>query len=262
MGDFDDPEVWHPKGFMSALWAWPHFINEAGEQIEESKNASRVILERENGYWEIEERENVYWKNGFYHWQALKDEDRQDNQCSLMFRFTTHLGENMMKNAAAIWIPATNFSYYIGGERSREAVCTGNWSFEIPMPQKDIGYIWKARQVIGELDGLKITLESVYLSPLTLVIIVSREGGLVDVWTEEKSMRWQELLDSAVTLNTKDGKTVDLGSGYGIGMESWGRRYDLMDVIDPAEFQGGTLVLDLSCGKVTLPLDDLMPVEP
>lgn len=239
MGDFDDPEVWHPKGFMSKAWTWPYFINEAGEWIEERANGS-------------------------YYWEVLKDEDRQDNRCSLMFRLNTHLGENLMENAAAMWIPAIDFYYYIGGERGCEAVCTGNWSFEVPVPQKDIGYIWNANQVIGELDGAKITLESVYLSPLTLEIIVSREGGLAAVWTEEMSMRWQELLNIDAILTTKDGKAADLWGGDGGGMEDWGqvRRYFLMDAADPAEFQGGTLILDLSCGKIVLPLDELVPVEP
>lgn len=242
MGDFDDPACWTPRGFMSKEWAWPYFIDEAGEQI----------------------NEKAY---GSYRWEVLKDGDQKDNRCSLMFRLSTHLGETLMENAAAMWIPASDLYYNIGGEQDRETVYTGDWSFEVPVPQKDIGYIWEAGQVIGELDGADITLESVYLSPLTLEVIVSREGGAEDLWAEgmdDVRMRWFTCLLGDAALTTKDGTDADLWNGDGGGLENGEQvlRYHLMDATAPAEFQGGILTLDLSCGKVTLPLDKLVPVEP
>ena len=60
----------------------------------------------------------------------------------------------------------------------------GNWSLEVPLPQKDMGYTQKFDQNVGELDGSAIRLKEVYLSPVTLMVTLERESDLTigDFW--------------------------------------------------------------------------------
>lgn len=240
MKNYDDPQGFR-SGFRGKDQVWPYFIDKDGEQMEAE----------------------VY---GSYQWAVLEDEDDQDGRCTLMFWLNTHLGETVMEDAASIWIPACDLHYYEGEQEDGMVTYSGDWSFEVPLPEKDIGYIWEADQVIGELDGAEITLDSVYLSPLTLELIVSREGSVDDLWAEgmdDVRWRWGEVLAGGhVTLTTKDGVEAELWGGGGTGTMPQTGRYFLLEATDPTEFQGGTLTLDLSCGEVTIPLDNLAPVEP
>lgn len=243
MGDFDDPACWRPKGFISKERIWPYFINEAGERLDGMAYGS-------------------------YHWEVL---DHQDDRCSMIFQFETHSYEGMrQEDAAAMWVPAMNLHYFVGGDVENGTFLTGDWSFEIPLPQEDIGYTWQVNQVITELDGANIRLQQVYLSPMKLRMVLSREGSPRELWEEEMDVRnhWS-VFPRTATLTAKDGETVRLetrGSGGGTDSETV-VQFIIKDFIDASKFQGGTLTLEWEAetGEIdsaSFPLDDLMPVEP
>lgn len=246
IGDFDDPGCWRPKGFINESWDWPCFMDEAGEKLDAQAYGTK-------------------------HWEVLKDDDRQDNRCSMVLVFDTYSEKSLlMENAASLWVPTNNFYYHEGGALERETVYTGDWSFEVPLPQRDVGYLWEADQVVGELDGADITLDRVYLSPMTLELTFSREGGTADLMGEENDAARSRFYDfpghsrDAVILTAEDGETTALEVGFAGGTESGGTmsRYHFTNVTDPAKFQGGTLTLIWDGGKAVIPLDNLNPVEP
>lgn len=244
MGDFDDPKCWTPKGFISDGPVWPCFMDESGEKLDAQAS-------------------------GTFHWKVLKDDNRQDNRCSMMLVFDTYSERSLlMENAVSLWVPASNLYYHEGGELERETVYTGDWSFEIPLPQKDVGYLWEAGQVVGKLDGVDITLDRVYLSPMTLELTFSREGGVEDLWKNENDEIRQRFYgfpghyEGAVVLAAKDGEIATLEVGFASGTEDGCMsRYHFGNVTDPAKFQGGTLTLNWDGGKAVIPLDKLSPVD-
>lgn len=242
MGDFDDPKCWTPKGFISKEWTWPYFLNAEGEQLENKAYGS-------------------------YRWRVLKDDDRQDNRCSMVLEYNTHFYEGtLLKDAVSLWVPAIDLYYFVGGEEENETVLTGDWSFEVALPQHDIGYFWQAYQVIGTLDGAEVTLEKVYLSPMTLELTLVREGTVEEFWADENENvrhNWWNMLDQedGVILTARDGTEVTLTQGGGSGALSQIKRFYLEEVTDPAKFQGGTLTLNWDGGKAVIPLDQLSPVD-
>ena len=242
MGDFDDPKCWTPKGFISKEWTWPYFLNAEGEQLENKAYGS-------------------------YRWRVLKDDDRQDNRCSMVLEYNTHFYEGtLLKDAVSLWVPAIDLYYFVGGEEENETVLTGDWSFEVALPQHDIGYFWQADQVIGTLDGAEVTLEKVYLSPMTLELTLVREGTVEEFWADENENvrhNWWNMLDQedGVILTARDGTEVTLTQGGGSGALCQIKRFYLEEVTDPAKFQGGTLTLNWDGGKAVIPLDQLSPVD-
>lgn len=243
MGDFDDPKCWTPNGFISKEWTWPYFLNAEGEQLENKAYGS-------------------------CRWEVLKDDDRQDNRCLMVFEYDTHRYEGtLLENAVSLWVPAIDLYYYVGGEEENETVLTGDWSFEVALPQHDIGYLWQADRVIGTLDGAEITLEKVYLSPMVLELTLAREGTVEELWAdgnEDVRNNWWNMLrqGDSVVLTARDGREVSLTKSSGSGALSQVEWFYLEEVTDPAEIQGGTLTLNWGGNTVTLPLDDLIPVEP
>lgn len=242
MGDFDDPKCWTPKGFISKEWTWPYFLNAEGKQLEDKAYGS-------------------------CRWEVLKDDDRQDNCCSMVFEYNTHFYEGtLLEDAVSLWVPAIDLYYFVGGEEENETVLAGDWSFEVALPQHDIGYFWQADRVVGTLDGVKVTLEKVYLSPMTLELTLVREGTVEEYWANENEdvrHNWWTMLDQedGVILTARDGTEVTLTQGGGSGAWSQIRRFYLEEVTDPAKFQGGTLTLNWDGGKAVIPLDELRPVD-
>lgn len=246
MGDFDDPKCWGPKGFISKEWVWPYFLDAEGNRLEDEAYGS-------------------------YRWKVLKDDNRLDNRCSMILEYDTHYYTGtLLEDAAAMWVPARDLYYFVGGNEENETVYAGDWSFEVPLPQKDIGYFLQADRVIGTLDGVDIRLEKMYLSPMTLELTLVREGTAEELWAEgNDAVRWNWfcLTDKwdSVTLTARDGTQAALERGSGGGGESAAslvERYYLEEVTDPAVFQGGTLSLKWNGDTVTIPLDGLTPVEP
>lgn len=249
MGEPNAPERDGVKGFNLSSANSAYFLDEAGERIGDGLVAS-------------------------YGWDMLEDNNPMDNCLSLMFTLTPQQGENAAWSAASLRVPADDLGYWDWDQEEIVTAYEGDWSFEVPLPQKDIGWAIPLVQVLGELDGAAIYAQNeLYLSPIYMNLGFQREGGddfstYGSSESEERTlafMRWTILGndDTGVTLTTADGETInvrfEIGNSYPDGREI---TYRLLKVIDPAKFQGGTLTLDWECGKTIISLDDLAPVDP
>ena len=212
----------------------------------------------------------------YSHWRMVDDEDPWDNRVTLMFTFAP----NSAQKAASLWVPARDLAYFDMEKQAVVPVYSGDWSFEVPLPQGEIGWTLKPDQAIGRLDGADIYLEELYLSPMTLAVSLRREGGIdfgapIDEENAEENeamySRWLSIGNAKqLILTTRDGETIPLeGTSGTIGIEDKILMNRLTQIADPAQFQGGTLTLEWEfthnsqeAGSFTLKLDDLRPVEP
>ena len=133
-------------------------------------------------------------------------------------------------------------------------VYLGDWSCQIPISWQDMGQSIPVNQVVSQLDGTDITATEVYLSPMTLQIYL--EG-------EFSRDNWLLLPDAGpVTLTSKNGRTVqmkDFDASGGEQSQSWS--FQLDEIIDPAQFQDGTITLSVNGESVDISLDGLVPAE-
>lgn len=248
MGEPNTAEVSCSKGFGNGSEFAVGFLDAAGERMGDQGLVS------------------------FYSWEVLQDEDPMDNRLSLMFTLSPQQGENMAWDAVSLRVPAVDLAYYDLEQGREVTVYSGDWSFDAPLPQQDIGWVVQINQPLGELDGAAITAQGeLYLSPITLKFDHQRDESVpfVGDTVQEKDMavsRWYSLGKAeGVTLTGPDGISVgvDYGSGAGgFGEGRWAEVYRLKQVTDPAKFQGGTLTLDWDCGKTVISLAGLTPVEP
>lgn len=213
-------------------------------------------------------------------WQILEDDDPLDNHLSALFVASQDM--LFMENAVSMRVPAATLGYSDvdeDGNFKRVEVYSGDWSFDVPLPQKDIGYIQRMDQVIGTLDGSNLILEEVYVSPMTLEFKLRREGGLdfvgavLDEEGEAAYGRWLSIGENIqrITLTDKDGNAIPLKTwlaGTFGGNDEKSAVYQLSQITDPTKLQGGTLTLAWDfynsdeSGSVTIPLNNLTPVAP
>lgn len=255
MGEPDPPGISTFKGFGNGSSCAVGFLNEAGGPIGKDGMVSG------------------------YGWDVLEDDDPLDNHVSLMFTLNPLMGEAETAWAAAsLRVPAVNLAYYDQEQRREVTVYSGDWSFDVPLPRKDIGWTMQMDQKVGEMDGSVMTAEELYLSPMTFELRMSREGGLdfgspLDEQGEAAYGRWMSIGNNVrrITLTTGDGETIPLELCEGGGGISYNEKlvvHRLSQITDPAKFQGGTLTLEWDfynsdeAGSVTIPLDNLTPVEP
>ncbi|MBD5134019.1 MAG: hypothetical protein HDT38_06065 [Clostridiales bacterium] len=206
-------------------------------------------------------------------WSVIDDDDLKDNHLTLVCRMEFEPDSAYMREAVSLRLPSPHLYRFKRG--GLEEVYSGDWSCVVPLPQADTRWTLNPDHAAGELDGAVITVEELYLSPATLNITLKRDrpatvaidayGAVIDQKEEDVYVRWSELAKDAagITLTTKDGRTVPVElytSNVHEGDQWWSYRLD--EITDPAEFQGGTLTLDWAFGTVTIPLDNLMPVEP
>lgn len=256
MGEADPSGISTYKGFNNGSGAAVDFLDGAGEPL----GKDGLV--------------------GFYSWEVLEDDDPMDNHIPLMFTLAPQMGESAaVWDAASLRVPAVNLGYYDLEQQKEITVYSGNWSFEVPLPQKETGWTMRLDQVMGELDGAVMTAGELYLSPMTFELRLSREGGLdfgaaLDEEGEAAYSRWLSIGNNVqrITLTTGDGEMIplELGSGGGgIGFNEKVVVHRLSQITDPAKFQGGTLTIawdftrnSKESGSVTISLDDLCPVEP
>lgn len=206
-----------------------------------------------------------------YRWEFLEDDDPMDNHVSVVFLVKLPQGDLISGKAASMRIPVGSLTYATvnqeTGDPRRIEVYPGQWSCDVPLPQENIGWSQQADVFVTQLDGADITLKEVYLSPVNLLVTFGREGG--EKLVGDVETRWWYLLNLSeddITIKDRDGNLVPLAPVY-LGGGSIGEKealmmYRLADITDPARLQGGSVTINLSCGAVTLPLDDLAPVEP
>ena len=245
MGDLDAPGSWMRKGFSLTHETDACFLDEAGAQIGDGLVS-------------------------YYNWEVLEDDDPLDNHITALFVLFPQAGEETLQNATTLCVPATDLSYFDSDGFDSEAVYRGDWTVQVPLPRQDIGYVQQTDRVIGESDEAGITLEEVYLSPMTLELTFAGESG-VDRNAEAAKARWLLLTNRVdnIILTAKDGTTatLELGGGGGVGNEKLVSSFRLTEITDPAKFQGGTLTLNWAfstedSGSVIIPLDHLAQVEP
>ena len=238
--DLDEANPGISKGFES-LTNFPEFLDEAGETI-----GDHMV--------------------SMYRWKVLDDGDPLDNHLSLMLLLNPMEGEpavqktdseSAIQETAFLRVPAVDLKYFDFSQMADVIVYSGDWSFDVALPQEDIGYVQQTKQAISEADKTGITVEEIYVSPMTLQLTVTGET------TADRDLL---LLDcSKISLKDKAGTVVALQEKDGYGMRDGQKQMEtfrLAEITDPAQFQGGTLTLELNGGSVTIPLDDLQPVAP
>lgn len=206
-------------------------------------------------------------------WSVIDDDDLQDNHLTLMYRMEFEPDSAYMREAVSLRLPSPHL--YRFGHGELEDAYPGDWACVVPVPQADTRWTLNPDHAAGELDGAVIAVEELYLSPATLNITLKRDrpatvaidayGAVIDQEEEAVYVRWSELAEDAarITLKTKDGKIVPVEPytcNIHEGDQWWSYRLDT--ITDPAQFQGGVLTLDWAFGAVTIPLDNLTPVEP
>lgn len=252
MGEADPPGVSTFKGFANGSGEAADFLDQTGKPMGKDGMLASYVCE------------------------VIEDSDPLDNRVSLMFTLTPQMGENTAAwGAAFLRVPAVDLAYYDLEQQREITVYAGDWSFEAPLPQEEIGWTVELDQAIGELDGAVLTAEKLYLSPITFELTMKREGGVdfsasLDEAGEAAYGRWMSIGYNVkrITLTTGDGERVPLelhSGGGGIGFNEKVVIHRLSQITDPAKFQGGTLTLEWDfthnsqeAGSVTIPLDGLM----
>lgn len=206
-------------------------------------------------------------------WENLDDGNPRDNHLTLMLEVSTSQGNEAFQQAKSLYVPTYDLAYYDSETHEMVLVYPGDWSFEVPLPQKDTGWTQRLDCPAGELDGGKISVGDLYVSPMTLEITLKRDVGM-DMDTSEEAeqayIRWLGLvIPDSITLTTCDGETVTLDwyiTTACVGeFEDWelAHSFTLSSIIDPSKLQGGTITVNLcfNAGSVTIPLDNLTPVK-
>lgn len=147
-----------------------------------------------------------------------------------------------------------------GGEwPTAPVVVPGEWTFEIPLSGKDFGWTVEPEQTI-ELEGEKVQVEEIYLSPVGLSVRLANENGtlkdLLSTW--EKQENGGDPWGYSVVLQDQYGQTIEGSVPYCGGSPYSGQMLLNFDKIyDPAQFQGGMVTI---LGQ-TVSLDSLTPME-
>lgn len=205
-------------------------------------------------------------------WSVIDDDNLEDNHLTLIYRMEFEPDGPYMREAVSLRLPSPHLYRFESGKL--EEAYPGDWSCVVPVPQADTRWTMFPDHATGELDGAIITVEELYLSPATLNITIKRDhpaavavdayGMVIDQEEEDVYVRWSDLAADAkeITLMTKDGRNIPV-TPYtcNIHEQSQWWSYRLDEVIAPSQFQGGMLMLDWASGKISIPLDSLMPAE-
>lgn len=200
---------------------------------------------------------------GGWNWRVVDDDDPTDNHLTLVFHMELEPDNSYMEDAVSLRLPnAAVYQFAAGG--GLEQVYPGCWVCVVPLPQADTRWALRPDGAVGALDGAKITVEGVSLSPVSLDLVVRRDSPTKD---DAEWLRWVGMgeHEGTITLATRDGRRIPvklyMNDGSGDQLRRWWT-YRLAEAIDPAEFQGGTLTLNWDCGTIAIPLDNLAPVAP
>lgn len=242
-GDFGE-SCWRPNAFRAGV-GLPTFLNADGEVVELNLTGSHHAF-----------------------WWSMPDEDPLDNRCLVYYVYGGY-SEDMAEDMASMRVVARDFGYYVGGEHENYTTISGDWSFEVPLPQHDIGYVCRTDEAVTLQDGTDASLYKVYLSPMALEV----------TYRWRYAPKYMECPVRAI-LTSKNGDSVALDlRGYGSRLDDdglWSSQFLIADYItqgkhgdyiDPADFQGGVLTLEwrLQDGKInsaTFSLEGLEPVSP
>lgn len=197
------------------------------------------------------------WNTQF---NVLDDGDPLDNHLSLLLQMRASKGIRPDWEIGGLFIPANTLVRQNLETQGYDTVYPGDWSCEVPVTWRDMGQSMSLDQLVGQVDGVDIAVTEVYLSPMTLQIHMEH-GSPADYGQLFRDMNQVFGADN-VTLTARDGKAVlmaDYDPSARDGELDWSFRLD--EIIDPSQFQGGTLTLNIGGDSVDIPLDGLVPVE-
>lgn len=198
-----------------------------------------------------------------YQIKVLDDGAPQDNHLSLLFCIELSEGVQSDWDIGGISLCNGDLVRYGAEPWDKIAVCSGDWSCEVPFTQQDMGRSIQPNQAVGDLDGIGITLTELYLSPMTLRLQLESETPIPREFGGGIGIRWSQLVNcDKVTLTTRSGTTIplaDLGGSAGDQDQDWMFRLEEITALE--DLEGGTLNIRIEGGSVDVLLDGLVPAE-
>lgn len=193
---------------------------------------------------------------------VLDDEDPLDHHLSLLFRLELRDGIQPDWEIGGISLHNSDLVRY-DPEPTTTTIYPGDWSCEIPVAWQDMGRSIQPDQIVGQLDGINISMTELYLSPMTLRLQLESETPIPQQFGGGIGNRWLQLVDrDNTTLTTRSGKAIpltDLGGSTGDQDKDWMFRLDEITALE--DLEGGTLNIRIEGGSVDIPLNDLVPAE-
>lgn len=187
---------------------------------------------------------------------VLEDENPQDNQLSLVL--TVELMDGIGEEVQTLALSNVDLAQFDDKKMKMVPFYTGDWSCEVPLPQNDTGWSQQTNTVM-ELSDATVYDKGIYLSPMTLELALGVDEGLSNV--EKNRIQRLYLTPYEATLTDRNGQDIVLIAGSGSGtLNETVTLFQMPEIIDPAQFQGGTLSFEMGGQTFTIPLDDLTPV--
>lgn len=215
------------------------------------------------------EPDGGYGSSGTYGGAEIwTDEDPEDNTMSFLQVYHYAVGNWDSNIAKLTWAQEIeSFELTLGNLKgcteggewpTAPVVVPGEWTFEIPLSGKDFGWTVEPEQTI-ELEGEKVQVEEIYLSPVGLSVrLVNEDGKLsdaIDAWEEQEN--GGDPWGYSVVLRDQYGQTIGGSMPYsGCSPYAGQMLFNFDEIYDPAQFQGGTVTI---LGQ-TFSLDNLQPV--
>lgn len=213
---------------------------------------------------------------GSWSWwsEVLDDGDPLDNHLTFLFTLESSEGIPADLGAAALHVSAVNLLQRNLEARECSTVYSGDWTCDVPLPEHDMGWVQNPNCVVGQMDGTPILLREIYLSPMTLRVMVGPETAPVpnaDVFgalSPEESHTYHNwistlFIDDVITLTGPDGAGVPLkfvSGGKTQDLRFWNVSR-LTELTDPAQLRGGTLTLSVLGETYEILLDSLEPAD-
>ena len=181
------------------------------------------------------------------YWQVLEDGDPTDNHLTMLFNLNLTKGTGLGQEGVYIQLEAIDLVAYDREQERDVVLCSGDWSAQIPLPDKDMGWTQKVEDSI---------VKEVYLSPMTLQVRLDQEAGWYIRYMEQLDQKW-------LTLTDRESRDISMSFIFGgtVDKEQRNETYSFDELIDPALLQGGKLTLYLKDEPVDILLDDLAPAE-
>ena len=200
-----------------------------------------------------------------YGWQTsvLDDGNSLDDHLTLLFRLEVTGGIRPDWEIGGLSMCNGDLIRYGEEPWDKTVVLPGDWSCEIPFTWQDMGRSIQPDQIVGQLDGINISMTELYLSPMTLRLQLESETPIPQQFGGGIGNRWLQLVDrDNTTLTTRSGKAIpltDLGGSTGDQDKDWMFRLDEITALE--DLEGGTLNIRIEGGSVDIPLNDLVPAE-
>lgn len=177
-------------------------------------------------------------------WELLEDGDPKDNRITLLFRADFIDGDGDALGTAL----TLDFEGLYSDNRGENCLVRGHWRCKVTLPTDDPGR-YVAPEVPMEIGGNKVTLTSLYLSPISLAWELGE--GEDDLRSLDRSaLHGREDWSEVVTINMADGRERSPGeikflhTQYKTDLLEYDRgRYcfGLRSIIDPSDAVSVTL---------------------